>query len=319
MSHSRPIEYVQYDTRAMRPADAFEQWRARGICGGGVVYELSGDVSDFHIIQRGHASSQVSVMNVEMSALTYEREAGQSRRDGIDWIWIECNTSVGQGRNTLTTEKGIVSDASGDVMVTDLARTYLRQTTEAHFTSACLDRSLLSEDEIEALHGSSLTGARARMMLDFFKRLSDARTEAEAQALEQRIAAVVTAVVANSADRAREAADALGPLALEQARRFIDANLSREGLEIEAVVAATNVSRPTLYRIFKPYGGLARYMWSRRLEAARIALMNPKDWRSIVSIAEAAGFSDAGHFTRAFKAEFGLRPSDLRPLAKVAA
>jgi AraC-like DNA-binding protein len=157
------------------------------------------------------------------------------------------------------------------------------------------------------------------MMLDFFKRLSDARTEAEAQALEQRIAAVVTAVVANSADRAREAADALGPLALEQARRFIDANLSREGLEIEAVVAATNVSRPTLYRIFKPYGGLARYMWSRRLEAARIALMNPKDWRSIVSIAEAAGFSDAGHFTRAFKAEFGLRPSDLRPLAKVAA
>jgi hypothetical protein len=58
-----------------------------------------------------------------MSALTYERKAGQSRRDGIDWIWIECNTSVGQGRNTLTTEKGIVSDASGDVMVTDLART----------------------------------------------------------------------------------------------------------------------------------------------------------------------------------------------------
>ncbi|MDP9102635.1 MAG: AraC family transcriptional regulator [Pseudomonadota bacterium] len=319
MPHSRPIEYVQYDTRHMRPADAFEQWRARGICGGGVVYELSGGVSDFHIVQRGHASSQVSVMNVEMSALTYERKAGQSRRDGIDWIWIECNTSVGQGRNTLTTEKGAVSDSSGDVMVTDLARTYLRQTTEARFTSACLDRSLLSEDEIEALHGSSLTGARARMMLDFFKRLRDARTEAEAQALEQRIAAVVTAVVANSADRAREAADALGPLALEQARRFIDANLSREGLEIEAVVAATNVSRPTLYRIFKPYGGLARYMWSRRLEAARLALMNPKDWRSIVSIAEAAGFSDAGHFTRAFKAEFGLRPSDLRPLAKVAA
>lgn len=319
MTLSRPIEYVQYDTRTMRPADAFEQWRARGICGGGVVYELTGDVSDFHIVQRGHASSKVSVMNVEMSALTYQRKAGQSRRDGIDWIWVECNTGVRQGHNTLTTENGVINDACGDVMVTDLSRSYLRQTTEARFTSACLDRSLLTEVEIAALHGARLAGARARMLLDFFKRLSDAHAEGEAQALEPRIAAVVTAVVANSADRAREAADALGPLALEQARRFIDANLGREGLEIEAVVAATSVSRPTLYRLFKPYGGPARYMWSRRLEMARVALLNASDRRSIVEIAEAVGFTDPSHFTRAFKAEFGLCPSDLRPMVKTAA
>ena len=52
------------------------------------------------------------------------------------------------------------------------------------------------------------------------------------------------------------------------ARRYIEANLGQADLTPESVLAASQLSRPTLYRLFEPEGGLAAYIRNRRLREA---------------------------------------------------
>jgi AraC-like DNA-binding protein len=64
--------------------------------------------------------------------------------------------------------------------------------------------------------------------------------------------------------------------------------------------------------MFEPLGGVVHYIRRRRLLDAHTALANPEDTRPIVDIAAERGFVDAAEFSRAFRREFGYRPSDAR-------
>ncbi len=58
---------------------------------------------------------------------------------------------------------------------------------------------------------------------------------------------------------------------------------------------------------------LERCILDRRLERCRRALEDPRQaHRTIGDIAFAWGFSDLSHFTRRFKAEFGVSPGEYR-------
>lgn len=58
---------------------------------------------------------------------------------------------------------------------------------------------------------------------------------------------------------------------------------------------------------------VGRWLWERRLLACYEALQNPsRSKNTITEIAFEFGFSDAAHFSRAFKSRFGLTPSDVR-------
>ena len=88
---------------------------------------------------------------------------------------------------------------------------------------------------------------------------------------------------------------------------------------MEAIVDAVDelcrdlaVSRSRLYRLFEPLGGVVHYIRHRRLLDAHAALADVEDRRPIVAIAAERGFIDPAEFSRAFKREFGYRPSDAR-------
>ncbi len=289
---------------------AYDLWRAATFDRNGDVLVVSGDTSNFYARQAMHVLPRAWILDSQMSALTYERRAETARKDQLDTVCFEW--ARGAGGNRTETRQGESIGGPGSVTVVDQARPYLRRVAEADFIIVQLDRSLLDEHDVARMHGAHLSGARGRMIGDFFSNLSASPNIGRTTELETTMAAVVSATVAGSADRAHEAAAALGPLALLQARRYIDGNLWREGVAVEEVVAATGVSRATLYRLFEPYGGLARFMWSRRLERAREMINDPAERRPIVEISEACGFTDPGHFARAFRREFGLRPRDLR-------
>jgi len=110
------------------------------------------------------------------------------------------------------------------------------------------------------------------------------------------------ASVARSLDRA----------ALERARQFLDAERTRvvHSSELEAV---TGLSRYELARQFRALCGTSpyRYLLMRRLHHARKQLAGP---HALAEIALDAGFADQAHFTRMFKAAFGLTPASYRAL-----
>ena len=80
--------------------------------------------------------------------------------------------------------------------------------------------------------------------------------------------------------------------------------------ELEAITGLTRYDLARQFRVLlgtSPY----RYLLMRRLEFARDRMHAD---RPLAEVACDAGFADQAHFTRAFKAAFGLTPARYRAL-----
>ena len=92
----------------------------------------------------------------------------------------------------------------------------------------------------------------------------------------------------------------------------LETHLSDENFGIAELCNILNISRAQLHRKLKKLTGLStsHYIRSLRLHFAK-ELLN-KSELNISEIAFNVGFSSATYFSKAFKAEFGFSPSDLR-------
>ena len=99
---------------------------------------------------------------------------------------------------------------------------------------------------------------------------------------------------------------------LAAAKRHVEARLADPRLNAASAAAALRVSERTLESVFAQAGlSFAAYVRRRRLEQCREALLvHPA--RSIADVAFAWGFNSLSSFYRAFVAEFGMSPGDLR-------
>ncbi len=100
------------------------------------------------------------------------------------------------------------------------------------------------------------------------------------------------------------------------ARRLGDARLS-----VDAIAVELNCSRRQLYNAFgdEP-DGVAGFILAQRLEACRRDFEDRhQDAISITEIALRRGFNHPAHFSRAFKARFGVTPSEWRQRAVLGA
>ncbi len=90
-------------------------------------------------------------------------------------------------------------------------------------------------------------------------------------------------------------------------RRFIDGNLQAPGLEPKMIAAKFALSRPSLYRLFEPAGGVAAYIRRARLSRAfqEIAVC---DGGPIGVIAARYGSRTVGAFNRRFSEVYGKSP-----------
>jgi AraC-like DNA-binding protein len=100
--------------------------------------------------------------------------------------------------------------------------------------------------------------------------------------------------------------------ALKRARQYLDTQKTRvvHSSELEAVTGLTRYDLARQFRVMcgtSPY----RYLLMRRLDFAREQL---SQGRSLVEVAIEAGFADQAHFSRMFKATFGITPARYRAL-----
>jgi AraC-like DNA-binding protein len=106
------------------------------------------------------------------------------------------------------------------------------------------------------------------------------------------------------------AADAL----VWRTRELIGQQLDDTALSPTRLAHQVHVSLRRLQEVFQNQGTtLSDCIWDARLEYARGLLTNPVNGReSISTVAYRAGFSDVAHFSRRFKQEFGVSPSEYR-------
>jgi AraC-like DNA-binding protein len=131
--------------------------------------------------------------------------------------------------------------------------------------------------------------------------------------LSQHVIGLITLMCA---DAARPGASPQTVM-LEQAKQFIEARLADTELSPDIVADALHVSTRTLHRLFERDGyTISGWTRSRRLERCRIDLVDVALWEeSVSSIGARHGLCDAAHFSRLFKATFGLSPRAYRARA----
>jgi AraC-like DNA-binding protein len=101
--------------------------------------------------------------------------------------------------------------------------------------------------------------------------------------------------------------------AIERARQFLDGERTRvvHSTELEAITGLTRYEVARQFRLMlgtSPY----RYLLGRRLELARQRM---RVGQPLADVACETGFADQAHFTRTFKAAYGLTPARYRALS----
>jgi len=132
------------------------------------------------------------------------------------------------------------------------------------------------------------------------------RVAPEPQALDALVLRLAEGLVEGDPDSQPVGAPRLDQAALDRARAFLDGRRALvRSTELESV---TGLSRYELARQFRVRYGTSPYRYSlmRRLDFARGRL---RGGTPLADLALAAGFADQAHFTRMFKAAYGLTPA----------
>ncbi|SDU97304.1 transcriptional regulator FeaR [Pseudomonas sihuiensis] len=95
--------------------------------------------------------------------------------------------------------------------------------------------------------------------------------------------------------------------------RFIDEHICSEELCPEAIAREVGVSMRGLYRMFAKKGlVVAQYIKNRRLDFCAETLRQAGSEQKLSALGYEWGFTDSSYFSTAFKARFGVSPSDYR-------
>lgn len=134
-------------------------------------------------------------------------------------------------------------------------------------------------------------------------------SERIAEALPHLVAAAL-----RSAEGATALPSRLRHMHKERIRRYVKEHLGDPELGPAAIAQAVRLSPRHVHDLFadEPVP-LMKWVWAERLDQCRREFADPRlAQRSVSEVAYAWGFSDMSHFSRAFKAKFGVSPREFR-------
>jgi AraC family transcriptional regulator len=105
---------------------------------------------------------------------------------------------------------------------------------------------------------------------------------------------------------------------IEDVMRYIREHI-HEPLDRETLAAVAGFSIPHFHRVFTAHVGESAASYVRRLRMERAARKLRMGAVDITEVALAAGYDSHAAFSKAFKQQFGLRPSEFRQLGCSAA
>jgi AraC-like DNA-binding protein len=129
--------------------------------------------------------------------------------------------------------------------------------------------------------------------------------------------------LALSGDPGRQPADekSVQKTRLQSVKAYIDAHLSDPDLSLSAIAKNNGISLRYLHQLFRQMDmSASEWLRLRRLQRSYDLLSSPRyAAQSITEIAYSMGFNSSSHFSNLFRAQFGLRPSDVRGTSVIGA
>ncbi|WP_167693024.1 helix-turn-helix domain-containing protein [Sphingomonas azotifigens] len=246
----------------------------------------------------------------------YERSAQKVAQSGVEAVLVQIIT---RGGDTRLHDGEAIATRPGDICIADMTRPFGTRTDGCENISMIVHHGALGlgEPHLDRLHGvvlprdslaAQLLGQHARMLVDQLPQASQEEALAVARATGLMLGGLLAPVAEERGPRAPVAVAALFRI-----KRFIRANLAHPELGPDMVARAMGMSRASLYRAFAPLGSVGDFIRRQRLERVLSDLADPgQRGKSIAEIAYGWGFADWSTFSRAFKAAFGMTPSEAR-------
>jgi AraC-like DNA-binding protein len=257
-----------------------------------------------------------TIFTTRASGIRLLRTPRQAKQDVMPVVALSVQQQA-HGRHAQLARQAIV--APGELMAVDLSAPY-DFSWSGHGAAGCIqipiDQLGLPVDVIRRAVGNvretplhRLVGQHIAHLVADADRLSvdPAATALGAASIELARALLVSAAHVDS----REAmADTL----LTRVRAYVRRHLTDPDLRPATIAAAHNVSLRHLYKVCAGAGlSLEQWIIDERIRGAREELSRPEGGqRSIAMIARRWGFRDPTHFTRRFRAEYGITPSEWR-------
>ncbi len=241
---------------------------------------------------------------------------------------VARDASVGLALSVIETGHGTVSVdgrehvfTAGDVSMLHGAMAFEKRMASQHYRELLL---LLSASAVQQLHGMAIDpmGAvvarrdgLAPFLADYIRVLASrapASSPAELDALLRSIL-VLVAEVFGTRSKGGQGVDSR-ELQRQRVQRFIAERLDDPELTPGHIAEHNRMSLRYLHKLFEGTGAtVAQTILEQRLERCRVDLTTPCLAHLRVSeIAFSWGFTDAAHFSRAFKIRYGMTPLEAR-------
>lgn len=317
MSDTPSVTSVELTTRPLRPHEQYDAWRGwhnRTFDGSPGPSAKDGFVAKSNAV----TMDGLALVRISMPAMRVMRTPQLIRRNPVDHWAINMGL---HGPTRLTFGDTMTEVPARTPFIVSLAAEMVSERGAGERLQLYLARDSFPElaPVLDAARGTAVTGALGTMLADYLELLERnlGRVDAaNAGQMKAAIGAMIAACVSPSADRNATAGGQLDLGRMERVRQVVRRELRSSQIGPEFLCRAAGMSRSALYRLMEGQGGVTRYIRRQRLLESREVLEDPGSDKPIATIADELCFSDAADFSRAFRREFGMAPSDVRAAAK---
>ena len=269
-------------------------------------------------------SSRVGLVRVDSSSMAFSRRL-DSHSSGVDHIAIHVVTSGTMMWRQVDRPRSV---GAGCVVVTDLASEFGCASGEhgSEWVVLFLNRHQIGSELLAPLSDRPtildetrpLVAALHAFMAGFSKALqrrsaTDATIDEELNVFGDTVTNILQKLL-HDAEIAAPAKPRAGQSKVLQICRHIDEDLASPKLAPETLARDFGMSRASLYRMFEPLGGVARYIRLQKIARAAVQLQKADARVPLSAIAQSSGFSSADAFVRAFRESYGTTPRDYRSM-----
>ncbi|WP_170207656.1 helix-turn-helix domain-containing protein [Luteibacter pinisoli] len=303
-------ELFAFDSSALVPGDAFEQYRQ--------LYAQGADVeplaSPFFARVRSWRLDRYLLFAREFGGVRHYRSE-RIARDGFDHFVLHHVVSGELHGGRFGAPKTI---KAGQTLVLDTREPMESGADAVQLITVSLAREAMraAVGDVDGLHGHCISARHGALLTSVLRALvqqvADLAPAAHA-AITRTLVDLLSVAINPVGSTARSDFYRQEHVRRHTVRRLVDAHIADASFSVQHILAATGMSRAALYRLFEPQGGVARFIQMCRLDQLRKRLDDRGcDRQSLAELAPTLGFSSESHAGRLFKQAFGISPGAYR-------